>query len=578
MDHLDRQAAADLIRQRSLEWFEHQKHWRWLYDSLEGGNRYRRADYMLDPIAFDAEHYIPWYQHGYDPTTSEAFPISYGQIVDRNLVPHLSETSGLGRDVYTQRLHRTPVPNDYHRGIARHLARVFAKEVRRESPDSLLTAWWRDVDGSGTPIDKWMRQTVGPLLLALGQLDLCFEHPPAPDDVTIATRADALAFGLAACTARVILPESVVWWELDPRTRRYEEVLIFERCHEEGVHRARWRHWTATDSNAYDRHGDWLPDHSYEHSFGCVPVVRVFDRRKGRCGHVGQGRYEEAAELQKSNYNRASELILSDIQQSHAQLMGPASMCDRPGQLTVGPGGVLPMEPINGGLGGYQEWKYLDPPKGAQAELRQHILDDQEKIDRIFCLQKPAGTNTRGAVAQSGVSKVMDDQSLVDMLTEDAEVLADAERALLSEVLAVLHDAAPDTPALAAVIEATTITYPKDFNLQGPSDVADRATEFAGMMEQAGTAPEAEKEYVHRHVTASLTGLDDATIEKVRTENDALIEAKAERRRQAEEGATLALTSKGKEGAAPAGDEDAEYPPGGESAYGYDGSLVSAPA
>jgi hypothetical protein len=576
MPHLDKQAAAELIRQRSLEWFEHQKHWRWLYDSLEGGNRYRRADYMLDPIAFDAEHYIPWYQHGYDPTTSEAFPISYGQIVDRNLVPHLSETSSLGRDVYTQRLHRTPVPNDYHRGIARHLARVFAKEVRRESPDALLTAWWRDVDGSGTPIDKWMRQTVGPLLLALGQLDLCFEHPPAPDDVTIATRADALDYGLAACTARVILPESVVWWEPNRRTRRYEEVLIFERCHEEGVHRARWRHWTRTDSNAYDRHGDWLPDHSYEHSFGCVPVVRVFDRRKGRCGHVGQGRYEEAAELQKSNYNRSSELILSDIQQSHAQLSVPQEMCERPGQLTVGPGGVLPK--LRKSDGSYESCEYLDPPKGAQAELRQHILDDQEKIDRIFCLQKPAGTVTRGAVAQSGVSKVMDDQSLVDMLTEDAEVLADAERALLSEVLAVLHDAAPDTPALAAVIEATTITYPKDFNLQGPSDVADRATEFAGMMEQAGTAPEAEKEYVHRHVTASLTGLDDATIEKIRTENDALIEARAERRRQAEEGATLAAAARGKAGAAAAEAEDAEYPPGAEATYGYEGALVSAPA
>ena len=41
--------ATELIERRHPEWREHQVRWRWLLDSLEGGERYRQAVYGYDP-------------------------------------------------------------------------------------------------------------------------------------------------------------------------------------------------------------------------------------------------------------------------------------------------------------------------------------------------------------------------------------------------------------------------------------------------------------------------------------------------------------------------------------------------
>jgi hypothetical protein len=562
MAPLNREDAAALIRRRHPEWIEHQRRWRWLADSLEGGQRYRHADYYPDPILTDWSGYRPWYLGGYgiDWQTGERIPVAYGQVVDRNLIPHLSETSGDRRDLYVQRLHRTPVPCDLGRVVHLHLARVFAKEVRRTSDDARLTAWWGDVDGAGTTMDTWMQETVGPLLLALGQLDLCFDHPPAPEGVTIRSRADAQEYGLTACVASVILPENLVWWRLDPRSRRYTEALVHERRADDNAP-ACWRHWTETGSDAYTSRGDWIEDLSYEHKFGCVPIVRVFVARKVRCAHTGQSPYEEIAELQKNIYNRESEQVLSDIQQSHAQLSVPSEMCQGD-KLLTGPGGVLPK--FRNPDGSYEGCEYLDPPKGAQAELRQHILDDRDRIDLIAGLSKPAGTNTRGAVAQSGVSKVMDDQSLIVKLSRVAAVMAAAERAVLPVVLAVLRDRPPTDPALAAEVAATAprIVYPRDFGLTAPSDMADASTELAGMAEAAGQAPVTETEIMQTWARLKLTGLDDAKLKQIDDEIAALVEGKAERRQQALEGVTLrpAPAPVGAGAGADAGEDD--YGPG----------------
>src|SRR5947209_20404525 len=40
--------ALELIGRRHPEWREHQLRWRWLLDSLEGGERYRQATYGID--------------------------------------------------------------------------------------------------------------------------------------------------------------------------------------------------------------------------------------------------------------------------------------------------------------------------------------------------------------------------------------------------------------------------------------------------------------------------------------------------------------------------------------------------
>ena len=88
--------------------------------------------------------------------------------------------------------------------IGIHLSKIYEQEVRRDGPADLV-AWWRDIDGSGTPIDDYMRETVAPLLLVNGVIDVCLDHPPAPQGEAVKTRADELRLGLDKVVASYIL-------------------------------------------------------------------------------------------------------------------------------------------------------------------------------------------------------------------------------------------------------------------------------------------------------------------------------------------------------------------------------------
>ena len=82
-------------------------------------------------------------------------------------------------DDYELRRARTPVPEFVAEAVEIHLAKVYDQEVVRDGPADLI-AWWKDVDGCGTPIDDYMRETIAPLLLVLGCIDVCLDHPQAP--------------------------------------------------------------------------------------------------------------------------------------------------------------------------------------------------------------------------------------------------------------------------------------------------------------------------------------------------------------------------------------------------------------
>ena len=86
-------------------------------------------------------------------------------------------------DDYELRRARTPVPEFVAEAVEIHLAKVYDQEVARDGPADLI-AWWKDVDGCGTPIDDYMRETIAPLLLVLGCIDVCLDHPQAPPGET----------------------------------------------------------------------------------------------------------------------------------------------------------------------------------------------------------------------------------------------------------------------------------------------------------------------------------------------------------------------------------------------------------
>jgi hypothetical protein len=534
---LTQKDAAELVKRRHPAWVEHQRRWRWLQDSLEGGDRYRHADYFADPL-LRPRPAAPWYAYGFDPATGEGYPIAYNQVVMRNLIPHLSEMSIQGRDLYTMRLHRTPVPALVGRVVRRYLARIFARDVAREGP-APLSAWWEDVDGCGTPVDKWMRKTVAPLLLALGQLDLVFGHPETPEDADVRTRADQVKLGLDRCVVRPILPENLVWWRLD-RAGRYAEALVFERHDDweaEGEGGGpRFRHWTAEASDVYTSEGDHVDDESFDHPFGRVPIVRVFDERKHRDAHVGQSRLEVVAELQQSVYNRSSELILADVQQSHSVLQGPEEYCQSDAKVPIGPGGILPKKRRTDGTG-YDGFDFLDPPKGAQEACRQHLLDDRDEADREAALLKPAGMVSGTTTGQSGVSKMADQTESNDVLSEVAETLRDAERAIAEMALVVLSDGDPAPGDL----DAIDVQYPREFDLFTASDLAAALADVQAIAADAGVLPEAETELLRRLITVALPGLDKERLRELHDEAAEVVAAKADERDRRSESSSVAL-------------------------------------
>lgn len=523
---LNQSDARKLIERRHPEWAEHAKRWRWLLDSYEGGERYRHADYSGSPFAPPRQ---AWYLGGMpDPTTNEVAALRFGQVVERNLVPHISETTNQGTAMYAMRLHRTPVPKLLDLVVRRYLSRIYSEPIARKGPPELET-WWEDVDGEKTPVMEWMRHTVAPLLLVYGQLDLVFGHPVMTEDdlANMATRADAVRLGAHQVVASYILPENVVWWRKSA-SGRYLEVLVHERCDDhdgdddDGPY---WRHWTEFESTLYDGRGDVVLEESYEHPFGRVPIVRVFDERKLRCRNVGQPRFEEVAELQKSIYNRSSELIQGDVVHSHAVLQGPEDYCAPDSKLHVGPGGLLPMRRSADG-NSYQGFEFIDPPQSGAVECRVHIQDDLDSVLRAAYMLKPAGMVSNGTTAQSGISKIADQSEGAAVLAEAAQSLRNAERVAAEFALVVARDG-PIEPSLLDQVE---VDYPVEFNLFSVQELADALVELQGIASAMGELPETEAEGLTRLITQIFVGLPKIRLDELKDEITALAATKAKTR------------------------------------------------
>ena len=510
MPPLSRDEAAELVKRRHPAWVEFQEHWRFLFDSYEGGDRYRHADYFRGPFE-------PWrdplYAFGWDAETGEGYPFTYNMIVKRNLVPHKSEMSVEGRDMYVLRLNRTPVPAIVELVIRRYLSRIFSQQVKRSAPKP-IEGWWLDVDGKGTGITQWVRKTVLPLLVDLGQLDLVFGRPEAdPEELEqIRTRADLKRLGLDACIASYILPENMVWWRLSRRDT-YAESLVHER---DDQGQSYFRHWTDSEANAYTSEGEHLAQKSFVHGLGVVPIVRVFDEKSLRCRNVGRSRMKTIADLQKSIYNRKSELVLNDVQQTHAILQVPEDYCQGDTTVPVGPGGAMPMKKLRNDAG-YQESKWLDPPKSGAIECRVHVQDDHDEVLSSAGLLKPAGSTQGATVSQSGVSKSFDVREGNDLLSELAGTCSEAELAAAKMALTVLADGNPSPADLAAI----AVEYPREFELLTAADLAVVLSDIQAIAASLGLLPETEAEILKRLISVLLPGLDETRLAELHAEVDA---------------------------------------------------------
>jgi hypothetical protein len=567
-----REGAPDgpsIIERSHVDFLEHEIRWRFLLDSYEGGDRYRNAVYGPDRKGLPCRNL---FRHRREYPDPQEFPMVYSglggplatvsaQVQNIGYGPYpgmlgADPAATAQDDDYEFRRARTPVPEFVAEAVEIHLSKVFDQEVSRSGPSDLVE-WWKDVDGRGTPIDDWMRDTVAPLLLVLGCLDICFDHPCLPPGEVVRTRADELRLGMDKCIASYILPQNMVWWRCDS-AGRYTACLVREYQDpseridtdkngaiinvEDGGkvgdawrrNYVRYRFWTSTESILYSYNGDQILER-LPHSFGRVPIVRLIDLRKHRTPMIGKSRYEAIAELQREYYNRDSELILSDTLQAHPLLSGPEDYCKADNTLSIGPGYILPKKKSSEN-GTYEGWEYTSPSKDPAGSLRQNKQDLIDMKDRRACLTKPAGIASGSGggyggstVAQSGVSKQLDAAAGHKLLASIAKSFARSERFIAEYALLVLRGRSV-TPAER---DEVRVVYPSRFELFSASELIDGFTRLQLSFKSAGTAPKTESLGYKSIIRQLLLGLPDAEYTSLDEEIDQVLKEKAGNREPA---------------------------------------------
>ena len=502
------------------EWLMHQLRWRWLLDSWEGGEAYRMAVYGFDVHGVPVRNLIR-HKREYPSSFDASYSVQSGRPLGTDQANQATD------DDYELRRARTPVPTFVAEAVEAHLARIYSREVHRDGPER-LTSWWKNVDGRGTSIDQWMSGTIAPLLLVLGQLDIIVDHPPVPEGEEIRSRADEVRLGLDHAVASYILPENLVWWSLD-RLGCYRECLVRE-VQDDG--RVLWRFWDARSWTLFGESGE-IEAGPVAHHFGRVPIVRLFDRKRPRLRNIGLPRYEAIAELQREYYNRDSELILSDTTQAHPLLQGPEDYVQPDGTVPIGPNWLLPKKKNTGGGGTtYEGFDVVQFPKDGAESIRLNKADLRDAADRAALLLKPAGSGgaTGMTVAQSGISKRLDQAAGNDLLGKIAGMLGRAERQIAELALLVLDDG-----QIRADSRAIKVHYPTQFDLFTAEELARTIGQFQGILAAAGNAPDTEGELLRKLIRLMLPGLEDDEYAGFDAEIEAYLDARAGELRAAEQ-------------------------------------------
>ncbi|MBU6429374.1 MAG: hypothetical protein KGR26_10215, partial [Cyanobacteria bacterium REEB65] len=490
-----------IIDRRHPEWRQNQIRCRWLLDSYEGGEAYRQNIYGWDltglPI-FNLVRHKREYPQPYEQ--------NYYGLLGRP--PGSSQLAQATNSDFEYRRARTPIPMFVRRAIDTWISKIYRQEIHREVPE-VVEKWFANVDGSNTKLENWLKETFGPLLLSLGQLDLIFDHPRAPSGEVIASKADTLRLGLDRVVVSYILPENMVWWSLND-DGTYKECLVCEPQEQGGP---AYRYWTPEDWTLFTFQGKvW--EGPIKHPYGRPPIVRLFDRRRPRAKNVGLPRIEELAEIQLDYYNVDSERALSDSLHAHPLLQGPEDFIKADQSIPVGPSWLLPkIKSVMNGNPHYEGFEVVDFPSTGSESLRANKTDLVERADRAAKLTRPAGAGHADGktVALSGISKRLDAHDGNEYLAEIASILERAEYQIVEMFLLVDGDGQFD----AGLMNKVNVRYPRDFDLFSPDELTNLITDWQSALAGAGDVPAADVEMLRRLIRLIVKGLSDAEYEQI---------------------------------------------------------------
>ena len=232
-----------IVKRRHVDWLEHQIRWRWLMDSLEGGDRYRNADLRPRPPRPALPQSLPPQTRVPRPAAiSQLLLRAFGGFVGAIADVQVIDAYGCGpypglarrrprRDGDGRRLRAAPVANagarvrrrgdgnpPGQRSTTRRSAAKDPTTSRRGGRTSTAAA-----RRSTTTCARRSRRSCS----SWARIDVCLDHPKAPPGQVVKTRADELRLGLDKVVASYILPMNMVWWRTD-NAGRYLECLVRE--------------------------------------------------------------------------------------------------------------------------------------------------------------------------------------------------------------------------------------------------------------------------------------------------------------------------------------------------------------
>lgn len=550
--------ARRAIARRHPEYLDYAATTRWILDTLEGGDRYRNESYGVDSFGKPVRNLLRLPRElPFDSivTGSSSVLMNESMLVQTNelgetigtmrnpfqgnpfpFVPNTAEAQGLrdaSDEIYDIRRQRTPVPNFLSNFIEKQLAKIYKRPISREGGDDVM-AWCDNIDGRETSMDEWMRETIAPLLCAIGMIDIAFDHPMMSEgEPPILGRDTDLA---SQCVASFYLPENVLNWELDYTKRYYLEVWLQEWEWDEdanggkGAYVDLYRHWTYEDWTLYNKDGEVI--NGGFHSFGVCPVVRVFDRRNFRMDHASLCRMYPVADLSRAYYNEESEMIASLTLHNCPILEGPAD--DSPADDaddTVPIGRNLMLRKVTDRAGNQVGYGYVEPKTDAFEFVRLRLSDLQTRMESQVALTKSVGSVGIGgsqAVAQSGISKAFDQAEGSDYLASFAKTLQIADYTICYFASIVLFDGSlPD-----GYMDSLSVTYPSEFNLLSFTDVAliDETIQAHMTNPAFGMVPTADKEALRMMYRKQFPDMTKDLLEKIDEEIDQSVDEAAKKR------------------------------------------------
>lgn len=356
------------------DWRNNIKRWTYFSDSFNGGNDYRRGQY---------------------------------------LVKYVLESGA----EYDNRIKNTPLDNHCKSVVETYNSFLFRKPPTREygtqvTNDPALDSFLNDCDLDGRSFNSFMRD-VATYSAVYGHVWVMIDKP----NTTVATRADELQQEIRPYVS-IITPENVIDWSYERKPNGVYELTSLTILDGIDDKAAYYRTITKTETTIMKKTGTSTEAEIQEiivNPIGVVPCVPAYAGRSQTKG-IGVSDISDIADTQRAIYNELSELEQIIRVSNHPSLVKTSST-----QAAAGAGAVIDLpDELDPNLK-----PYLLEPNGSG--INQILSSINEKVDSINRMANMGGVRSTTAKQMSGVALNTEFQLLNARLSQKADNLELAE-------------------------------------------------------------------------------------------------------------------------------------------------------